>query len=263
MSSVVEHVLDLIPAYSLDILDEAEARQVSEHLEICAGCRAELRAYRQVVNDLPLGVLQVNPPPYLKDRIMQQARQTQPSMASESRTPAAQKLQPKPEAKRPWWLEIRERFSFGAPVLGLVSLALVLLLGASNLFLWQRLDRVQTQYQQVTDQYQNTLRTVPMKGTQNSPGATGLLVISKDGEHGTLVVDRLPVLDETQQYQLWLIRDGKRTSGGVFSVDKDGYGAIWISSPDPLSSYPAYGVTIEPAGGSPGPTGDKVLGGEL
>jgi anti-sigma-K factor RskA len=77
------------------------------------------------------------------------------------------------------------------------------------------------------------------------------------------VVDSLPVLDVTHQYQLWLIKDGKRTSGGVFSVSQAGYGALAISSPQPLKEFAAFGITIEPAGGSPGPTGDKVMGGSL
>jgi anti-sigma-K factor RskA len=62
---------------------------------------------------------------------------------------------------------------------------------------------------------------------------------------------------------LWLIQDGQRTSGGVFSVSDEGYGSLWISSPEPLATYSAFGITIEPAGGSPGPTGDKVLGSPL
>ncbi len=105
--------------------------------------------------------------------------------------------------------------------------------------------------------------TLALTGSQFSPDAIGTLVISKDGDHGTLVVDGLPVLDGEHQYQVWLIRDGSRASGGVFSVDKFGYGALWISSPEPLKNYQAFGVTIEPTGGSPGPTGNKVLGGQF
>jgi anti-sigma-K factor RskA len=30
-----------------------------------------------------------------------------------------------------------------------------------------------------------------------------------------------------------------------------------------LDAYTDFGVTVEPAGGSPGPTGDKVLGGSF
>jgi len=72
--------------------------------------------------------------------------------------------------------------------------------------------------------------TVVLQGTSFSPGASGMLVISRDGEHGTLVVDGLPPLDESHQYQLWLIRNGERLSGGVFSVDARGYGSLWVSS---------------------------------
>jgi anti-sigma-K factor RskA len=60
-----------------------------------------------------------------------------------------------------------------------------------------------------------------------------------------------------------LIQDGERTSGGVFSVKQGGYAAKVIYAPLPLADYSSFGVTIEPAGGSPSPTGDKVLGGNL
>jgi anti-sigma-K factor RskA len=90
-----------------------------------------------------------------------------------------------------------------------------------------------------------------------------MIVISLEGTHGTLVVDNLPPLEEDQQFQLWLVRDSQRASGGVFSVDEDGYGSVWVSSPEPLASYTGFGITIEPAGGSAGPTGEKVLGNDL
>ena len=60
-----------------------------------------------------------------------------------------------------------------------------------------------------------------------------------------------------------LVKDGKRSSGGVFSVQDNGYGVLKIDSPLPLIEYQTFGVTIEPFGGSPGPTGKKVLGGSL
>ena len=128
-------------------------------------------------------------------------------------------------------------------------------LASSNLFLWQRLSRLEsTQSAQWVQ--------VAMASTNEAPGASGTLVISPDGVHGTLVVNGLPALDAAHAYQLWLILDGKRTSGGIFTVSADGYNAMVVDSGSPLSMYNAFGVTIEPAGGSPGPTGAKVLGGE-
>jgi anti-sigma-K factor RskA len=238
-----EHVTELIPGYALDCLDESEMELVSAHLGTCDICRAELRAYQVIADQLPLGAPVVEPPPYVKEKLMERVRSSsQPRHV---------------QASGSSW---REGFSRllrrSAPVWSLVSLALIVILGASNLFLWRQVNQLNTANQAA-------MRVIQLQSAEAAPGATGLIVISMDGEHGTLVVDRLPVLSEEWQYQLWLIRDGQRISGGVFSVDDDGYGSLWVKATDPLASYPAFGITIEPAGGSPGPTGEKVLGGEL
>jgi len=106
-------------------------------------------------------------------------------------------------------------------------------------------------------------RVLALAATDAAPGATGKLVISRDGEYGTLVADGLPALDAGHQYQVWLIRTGQHTSGGVFSVGHHGYGVIEILAPEPLGSYPSFHVTVEPSGGSPAPTGAEVLAGHL
>lgn len=236
------HVFDFLPAYALGSLDEDEQLQVSEHLATCAVCRAELQAFDQVVQDLPLAVTLSDPPSELKAALMAHTRKDEES----AEVPAGDS----------WWRRLTQSMRASAPALGMAGLVLILILGLSNLFLWARLNEIERVAQ-------NALITIPMQGTADTPQAIGMLVVSRDGEHGTLVVDGLPVLDESSQYQLWLIRDEQRTDGGIFSVDKEGYGSLWVSSPDPLLSYSAFGITIEPAGGSPGPTGNKVLGGEL
>lgn len=235
-----EHVFDLLPAYALGCLDREDDLQVAEHLAACRMCRGELESYRSLVADLPFAIAESDPPPGLKEAILQRAHQ------AKGIAPVAPKV--------PWWQRLPGLRA--APAWSLVSLVLILVLGASNLFMWSRLTTLESRQQ-------TSLRTVLLQGTNTAPNATGLLVISLDGSHGTIVVDHLPVLGESQQYQLWLIRDGKRTSGGVFSVDEKGYKGMYIKSPEPLSSYTGVGITIEPAGGSPGPTGEKVLGGAL
>ena len=240
--SVEEHVTDLLAGYALDILDEDEARQIDAHLQTCSVCQAELRSYQMVVTELPLAAVETAPPPLLKDKIMQRARET--TAASQPKTDAG------------WWERLKESLAWRNPTWGVVSLALIILLGVSNIFLWQRLSSVE-------NDHPSQLATVPLVGSEAVPSATGMLVISADGEHGTLVVDGLPPLDASKQYQLWLIQDGQRTSGGVFSVDSEGYGSHWITSPKPLVSYQSVGITVEPAGGSQAPTGERVLGGEL
>jgi anti-sigma-K factor RskA len=107
---------------------------------------------------------------------------------------------------------------------------------------------------------ESALVTVELQGTDFKPGASGMLVMSRDSEYGVLIVDGLPELIESEQYQLWLIKDGERISGGVFSVNEEGYGSMLVASSAPLSKFNAFGITDEPKGGSPGPTGAKVLG---
>jgi anti-sigma-K factor RskA len=237
-----EHYFDLLPAYALGSLDEDEQLQVSQHLVTCEVCRAELHKFDQIVEDLPLAITQSEPASEVKDKIMAYARK---DTESAGRTP-----------EQTSWARFTQAMRASAPVWGIASLILIVILGLSNLFLWGRLNEIERVSQ-------NVLISIPLQGTDATPQAVGMVVVSQDGEHGTLVVDGLPSLDEMSQYQLWLIRDEQRTNGGVFSVDEEGYGNLWVSSPEPLLSYSAFGITVEPVGGSPGPTGVKVLGGEL
>ena len=234
-----EHVLDLLPGYVLDCLDEDDLILVSEHLAGCPSCQAELHDLQATVDQLALTVPFVEPSDSLRGRLMD-------------------KIQPPPQPIQPsWWQQFKNVMQQTSPAWGLLGLVLILILGISTLLLWQRVNRLEA-----SDEIK-TLRTVALIGTETVPDATGLIVLSVDGDHGTLVVDGLPELDSGQQYQLWLIDDGQRTSGGVFSADEHGYGSLWVSSPVPLASYASFGVSIEPAGGSTGPTGEKVLGGTL
>jgi anti-sigma-K factor RskA len=235
-----DHVIELLPAYALGSLDEEEAIQVAEHLATCRACQAELLSYQAVADQLALAVPAAVPPSRLKQQILGQLQ-----------TPG---LGPTPASRPSFWQRIAGLFQRAAPAWGIAALALIALLVLSNLWWWQRTTDGRPQ---ITP---GGMQVIAMAGTEAAPAAVGTLVISGDGEYGTLVVDGLPPLDKDHQYQLWLIRDGQRTSGGMFSVNLEGYGALWIASPEPLSSYPDFGITIEPQGGSPGPTGDKVLG---
>ncbi len=229
------HELDLLPAYALGSLDEADAQRVAGHLAACPHCRAELLAFQQVSDELALAVPQVAPPPVLKKKLMDRVRPRPAQFSWVQRVLGWQR----PRARQVW---------------ASASLALIAILAVSNLLLWFRFNELKNQ----------TLpQVVALQGTHLTPGATGVFVIGADGYSGTLVVNGLSPLDETHQYQLWLIQDGRRTSGGVFSVSEKGYGTIPVVSGQPFDVYQAVGITIEPAGGSPGPTGDKVMGGDL
>ncbi len=242
--SAEAHVADLLPAYALDCLDEDELITVAEHLAVCADCRVQLRAYEATVGRLALAAPKVAPRPELRARLLERIQPPRTRVMAQPRST--------------WWASWLVSMRRTSLLWVAAALILVVLLGLSNLWLWQRLNQLAA-----AQQPGGVMRTVVLSGTEAVPAASGLIVISLDGHHGTLVVDRLPPLTESQQYQLWLIEDDQRDSGGVFSVSEEGYGALWIDSVAPLSSYTGFGITIEPSGGSPGPTGPKVLGGSL
>jgi anti-sigma-K factor RskA len=237
------HVLDLIPAYALNCLDEEEAQVVAGHLASCAKCQEELSSYQELASQIAYAAPQTDPPVRLKATLMAQIqadRQDSPTVLP----------------RKSWWQSFQVSMLRLSPGWVVASLVLIGFLMISNLFLWDQVRELRASQDQQMD-------VVALTGTEFSPDSSGMIVISRDGKYGTLVVEQLPVLDESQQYQLWLIKDGQRTSGGAFSVNKNGYGSLEVWSRQPLGSFGSFGITIEPFGGSPGPTGDKVLGGDL
>jgi len=284
------HVTEIIPAYALACLEADEANLVAEHLAICGLCRAELQGYQEVAGQMAYALPQAEPPQALRAALLERLpavsgkpgatdrraswwqRNVWPAVQQIVRPAVQQIVRPavqqfdrpavqqfdRPAVQLPADRTAGQRGGLPrlAPAWALASLVVILFLGASNVLLWQ-------QMRDLRASQPAPLKVVTLTGSQVAPTASGLIVISRDGRYGTLVVDELPALDEARQYQLWLIQDGQRTSGAVFSVSPDGYGSVWVSSPQPLIDYSSFGITIEPKGGSPGPTGDKVLGGDL
>jgi anti-sigma-K factor RskA len=233
------HVLESLPAYVLGSLEEEEAQSLAEHVAGCYLCRSELDSLQRVADQLSLAVPEATPSPGLKPRLM-------------TRIQTLNRQQPSPAGIRSFPKRL-------LPVTALAGLSLILVLAFSNLLLWQRMNNLEVLTGPLG------MRAITLQNTDSAPSASGFVVISADGEDGVLVVDELPTLDESREYQVWLMRagDARSTSGGVFNVDESGYRGLRIESPESLLSYSSVLVTIEPAGGSTKPTGESVLNGPL
>lgn len=79
-------------------------------------------------------------------------------------------------------------------------------------------------------------------------------VLYWNAETGEVIWDgsSLPKLSAGEQYQLWAIVDGKPQDGGMHTTDEP------TRMKDAFSAQ-AFAVTVEPTGGSPAPTMDKMI----
>lgn len=103
---------------------------------------------------------------------------------------------------------------------------------------------------------------IPLQGAEAAPEAEGYLIV-EDGR-GLLVTKGLAVPPEGQAYQLWFVDAAeRRVSGGTFRTHPRPYGVYTVTVPLNLGAFVRVGVTLEPEGGSPRPTGPQVLRGSL
>jgi anti-sigma-K factor RskA len=100
--------------------------------------------------------------------------------------------------------------------------------------------------------------TVSLKGTNIQPHAQGQLIANPSSQSAVLVVTGLPPLEAGKTYQVWLIANAP-VSAGLLTVDANGQGVLIITSTESIGSFKSLGISVEPSGGSPQPTGDIVV----
>ena len=223
--------MDLIPAFALGSLDAEDSDRVREHVAHCPACRNELASFQEVTGRLALAVPEQDPPAWLESKIMEKV------------------LSSRRARSFPRFLGIRR------PALAGIAAALILALGAGNIYLLARPFQSQALVP--------GLVTVVLTGTKETPQAYGTIVIDRDDNRGVLAVRGLAPLAATRAYQLWIIKEGERRSGGLFNVSPDGYGSLQVTVPAGFTGFTRFGISIEPAGGSPAPTGARVMSGKI
>lgn len=128
----------------------------------------------------------------------------------------------------------------------------------------QQLEMLEEQLQRDRAQlafFANPTQIVPLTGTVEAPNAAGIFY--QHNEEALLLLHGLPPLPTDQAYQLWLIpAEGAPASAGLLTVESTDINHQQVNLPIDALAYSAVGISVEPAGGSPAPTGDIVLLGE-
>lgn len=258
-------VRELLPAYVLGALEAKERARVEAHLGRCGECASEARAGLEVTSLLATLVPSATPPVALRDRVMSAARQQRPRATSAG------------DARR-WW---NPALAGALGVLTLVLLAVAAFATIEVRALRSQDRRLVQQIREQNLQIERTakllreqrsvaymlatpgVRVVLVKGTEVSPKAYGMLMLSPDGDRAILVAAGLDPPPQGAAYQVWLVRGEKPVSAGLLVPDELGWAQLQVRESGMTTKYQRLGVTVEPAGGSSGPTGPRVLAVEM
>ena len=101
--------------------------------------------------------------------------------------------------------------------------------------------------------------TVKLSGVKNSPQAKMLVYWNKTNKNILInyAAMDLPKTDQSHEYQLWALVDGKPVSLGVFASNESAKEAVLQM--ETITKAQAFAVTIEPTGGSVNPTMEKMV----
>ena len=262
-SEQLQELLDLIPAYSIGATDAAETHFVETNLAHYPEAITQLEHYRNMTDALLHSAEPISPPSALGQKILAAVSINESPKTSSDETLVTKVIQ---------FVDVR-RWSLTK----IVATAAILTLIVSNLYWWNQIQAIRQDKDDVTVQLQerevflaalnNTENTrwveLATADTEGAANALAAVIWEPETKQALLYAQGFPPLESDMAYQLWLIRDDERISAGVFQVNITGNGTFVFSTPDILDNFDALGITPEPASGSPQPTGNPVVFGEL
>lgn len=244
---------ELAAAFSLEALTTEEWNAFRTHLEGCGLCRRIVTQFQHVADLLPNALEEVSPSPGLKERILSKARGGVEGETHDASVLIEEERRIKRGWQRPSWLTLN-------PVAVAIALVLVLVgMVAWNVSLQlggDDDDNLTTAQRELIEAIAQGGGITQLSGTEAAPEASGSLVQGPKGEKAFLLVHNLPRLASDREFQAWLIVGEIPSSAGTFASDALDQPVVLFRD---FSDADAIGVSIEPVGGSPAPTGAIVL----
>jgi anti-sigma-K factor RskA len=278
---MADKFIELAEPFVLGILEEKEARQFSEHLVGCRECRQAVANARQVASLLPYAVPQQEPPPEVKQRlletigaetkILKMPPATEKSDATKATSATIRSMPQRTFFQRAQgtlaWAAVFLLFAIGYGYLaqrGVVNqLRQQLALQEQQLnerqaeikLLQFEMERQKTVIERIKKSSAPRLLLVELKGTEVNPSGGVKILLDPQISGGSFIAYNLPPLADEHDYQLWFLKDGRPFDAGVFHVNENGeYIGEVQHLPETLAGISAFAITREPKGGRPAPT---------
>ncbi len=227
----------LIAPYVLGAVSTEEERTVRSHIMSCEECMREAESFSGAASALALAVEEAPVPAGFADAIVAKVQSERPAVAQAP-------------ARADWFFRWRKVFAgvAAASVVGMIVLA--------SAFVAQR-----QQVQQYASAVPPLVHGDGMR-LAGTGGAVARMVPTADG--ATLFATGLDEAPDRHTYQLWLmeceepevIETCTPTSAGTFDVSG---GIAVLETGASLEGYDRAAVTVEPDGGSEGPTTLPVI----
>jgi anti-sigma-K factor RskA len=213
----------LTGAYALDAVSGTDRAEFERHLGRCAACRQEVAELRATGARLAVAAA-VDPPPELKLAVLAAVARTR---QLPPKVPVVREL----SRARTWRLRLSLVGAAAAAVAAVVF-------GVAT-------------------------APAPVDSVLDAPDAAAIqgvgqghatLVVSRSRNQAVLLASDMPALDAAHVYQVWLLGAGGARSAGLMASAASQRMLVAELPPD----VDRIGITVEPAGGSPGPTGPAV-----
>jgi anti-sigma-K factor RskA len=254
----------LAAGFVLGALDPEERRRFEAHARGCQACSDEVRSLRRVADALARTVPQFSPPPELRARVLSSATGL---TLHDVRAPLSR-------PSRSGWLAMA-----AALILAVGAGGYALRLQSRVATLETRLDEAESRAaaaesatrvaRRTADEAQTALGVlaapdlvrIDLAGGKPAPSSSARAMWSR--QRGMVfTATNLPPLPPGRVYQVWVVAGQTPISAGLVSLDASGGTMAYFATPPDIAPPTAVAVTLEPAGGSPGPTSEMYLVGK-
>jgi anti-sigma-K factor RskA len=229
---------ELLALAAVGAVDRGDSAELDRHLEGCHDCHIVARQNAAVVSLLPVALEPVRPPERLRRAIMARVY-AEAAGAPVSRSALRRLL---------------DRIPASRPLTALGAAAAAALVG---LVVWMNTGG-------------RTPAVAPVErftvaGTTAQPAASGTLVYDPSRAQAVLTVRGLaaPPGPPGAVYEVWLVPASGPPVAAAFITEQPANGTWTAVINGPVTGYRMLAATVEPAGGSPGPTGTEVFSADL